>query len=117
MTSVLTHLLEEEAAHYIAESARVLGPKGRLFATFFLLNDESRAHIAEGEAAFAFLDADEHVAIIDADMPEEAVAYDEDWVHARFEEHGLAVKATLYGSWSGREEFTSFQDIVVGHRA
>ena len=41
-TSVFTHLLEQEADHYLAETARVLAPGGRLFATFFVLDDDSR---------------------------------------------------------------------------
>ena len=40
LTSVLTHLLEDEAEHYLAETARVLEPGGRALATFFLLDDD-----------------------------------------------------------------------------
>jgi len=49
-TSVFTHLLEADATHYVAECARVLAPGGRLFATFFLLTDSSRALIEEDKA-------------------------------------------------------------------
>jgi SAM-dependent methyltransferase len=108
LTSVLTHLLEAEAEHYLEESLRVLRPGGRVFATFFLLNDESRRLIGEGASALAFLDPDDHVSVLDADLPEEAVAYDEGWVRER-----LDVKEVRYGSWCGREEFASFQDVVV----
>ena len=117
VASVLTHLLEEEADHYLAEIARVLKPGGRLLATFFLLNEESRGRMASGASGLAFLDPDEHVAVLDAELPEEAVAYDEAWVGERFRAHGLEVKEVRFGSWPGREEFTSFQDIVVGHKS
>ena len=50
LTSVFTHLLVEDFRHYLAESARVLKPGGRCFATFFLLNEESRAHLAAGSS-------------------------------------------------------------------
>ena len=111
-TSVLTHLLENEADHYLAEINRVLRPEGRALVTFFLLNDESRAMIKEGEAALAFLDPDDHVSVLDEDLPEEAVAYDEGWVRER-----LNAVEIRYGSWCGREEHTSFQDIVVATSA
>jgi SAM-dependent methyltransferase len=107
-TSVLTHLLESEADHYVAEIKRVLKPDGRALLTLFLLNDESRTLIKEGKSALAFLDPDDHVSVLDADLPEEAVAYDEGWMDERLE-----VAETKYGSWCGREAFTSFQDLVV----
>jgi SAM-dependent methyltransferase len=117
LTSVLTHLLEDEATHYVSEVARVLKPGGRVLATFFLLNDGSRAGIAEGLSGLEFLDADAHVAVVSEDVPEEAVAYDEEWVRERLEGYGLEVQSIDYGSWSGRQDHLSFQDIVVARSA
>jgi hypothetical protein len=93
----------------------VLAPGGRLFATLFLLNDTSRALIADGKAGLAFLDVGERVAILDEDLPEEAVAYDDEWVFETLRSDGLELTGIHPGSWSGREEFVSFQDIVVAH--
>lgn len=114
-TSVFTHLLEADASRYLAECARVLVPGGRLFATFFLLNDATRGLIAAGRAGLAFLDVDERVAILDEALPEEAVAYDDEWVLEALRAGGLDLAAIHPGSWSGRDEHVSFQDIVVAH--
>jgi len=114
-TSVFTHLLEADAANYLAECARVLAPGGRLFATFFLLNDTSRALIREERSGLQFTDADERVAILDEALPEEAVAYDDEWVFEALRANGLELSGLHPGSWSGRDEFVSFQDIVVAH--
>jgi len=114
-TSVFTHLLEADATHYLAECARVLAPGGRFVATFFLLDDTSRALIAEGRAGLAFLDTDERVAILDEAVPEEAVAYDDEWVFEALRQDGLTLSGMHPGSWSGRDEFVSFQDIVIAH--
>lgn len=105
--SVLTHLLEEEAAHYLAEIRRVLRPGGRALVTFFLLDDGSRAAIAHGTAALAFLDADQAVAVVSDEVPEEAVAYDERWVCAH-----APVQEVHRGTWRGADGL-SFQDLVV----
>jgi SAM-dependent methyltransferase len=117
LTSVLTHLLEAEADHHLAEAARVLRPGGRVLATFFLLDSDSRAAIADGRAGLAFLDPGEHVAVVSEDVPEEAVAYDTDWVRERLAEHGLELRAIAPGTWSAREDGRSFQDMVVAERA
>jgi SAM-dependent methyltransferase len=116
-TSVFTHLLEDEADHYLAESARVLAPGGRVFATFFVLDEGSRKRIAAGEAGLPFLDPEGHVAVVSDDLPEEAVAYDAGWIAERLAAHGLEQREARPGRWSGREDGLSFQDIVVAHRA
>lgn len=116
-TSVYPHMLEQETAHYLAESARVLAPGGRLFATFFVLDDDSRARIASGEATFPFLDAHEHVAVVSEDLPEESVAYNETWLAERFAEAGLELETLRAGTWRGREEGLDLLDIVVARRA
>jgi SAM-dependent methyltransferase len=114
-TSVFTHLLEADATHYLAECRRVLAPGGRLFATFFLLNDTSRALMADGRAGLTFLDVDERLAILDEALPEEAVAYDDEWVFETLRSSGMELVGLHPGSWSGRDEFISFQDIVVAN--
>jgi SAM-dependent methyltransferase len=115
-TSVFTHLLEEEAEHELLEAARMLAPGGRLFATFFLLNDTSRALIDKGKAGLPFLDPEGRVAIVSEEVPEEAVAYDDAWVFETLRGQGLELIGLHPGSWCGREEFVSFQDIVVAQR-
>ena len=114
-TSVFTHLLETDATHYLAECERVLVPGGRLFATFFLLNDTSRALMADGRAGLQFLDVDERLAILDESLPEEAVAYDDEWVFETLRANGMELTGLHPGSWSGRDEHVSFQDIVIAH--
>lgn len=117
-TSVFTHLLEAEADHYLAELARVLKPGGRAVTTWFLLDEESRRHIADGRSGLAFLEPHEPVAVLSEDLPEEAVAFDEGWVYDHVMRHGLAVvEPTHPGSWCGRDAFTSFQDLVVLQRS
>jgi SAM-dependent methyltransferase len=113
-TSVLTHLLEQDADHYLAELARVLKPGGRALTTWFLLDEESRRFIADGRSGLAFLDPEEQVAVLSEDMPEEAVAYDEGWVYDHVSRHGLSIVEPVHpGSWCGRETYRSFQDLVI----
>jgi len=115
-TSVFTHLLPDATDRYLAEAARALKPGGRLFATFLLLNDVSRALIADGRAGMLFADTDEPVALLDESVPEEAVAYSEDWLFDALRRANLTLTQVVPGSWCGREEFVSFQDLVIAEK-
>lgn len=116
-TSVFTHLVEDDLLRYLQESSRVLRCGGRLFATFFLLNEESRTLIEAGRSQFPFPTAGD-VAVLAEDLPEEAIAFDQRWLSARLNEVGLRCRAApAYGSWCGRKEFTTLQDVVVAIKA
>jgi SAM-dependent methyltransferase len=114
--SVLTHLLEAEADHYLAETARVLRPGGRVLAGVFVLDEESRPLIAAGTAVLPFLDVEAHVAVLSEDVPEEAVAYDAAWIAERLAAHGLTPGRTRRGTWCGREDAVTFPDVLVAER-
>jgi SAM-dependent methyltransferase len=117
-TSVLTHLLEAETDHYLAEIARVLAPGGRVLATFFLLDADARAALAEGRTGLAFGPQAGPVAVVREDVPEEAVAHDRGWLDAALARHGLAPTCVEPGSWrGGTARSRSFQDLVVARRA
>jgi SAM-dependent methyltransferase len=115
-TSVFTHLLPEEADRYLAETARVLRPGGRLLATFFVLAAGGRRPPPGGRLTFPHDHGD--YATDSEDVPEEAVAYCEEWLRARLAAHDLEPAGPIrHGTWSGRAGGLSLQDIVVATRA
>lgn len=114
-TSVFTHLLEPAADRYLGETARVLRPGGRALLTFFLLDEGSRRALAEGRATLAFRDPDGDVAVVDPEVPEEAVAYSARWLEDALERHGLRRADAHPGSWRGMPG-VSYQDIVLVER-
>jgi SAM-dependent methyltransferase len=115
LTSVFTHMRPEGVRRYLAEIARVLAPAGRCFATFFLLNAESLALIRAGLSPyFRFAHLHDGFRANDRDLPENAVAYDEEQVRGWYGECGLAwVGSPAYGHWCTRLNGLSLQDIVV----
>lgn len=118
LTSVFTHMMPAATERYVDEIARVLAPGGRCLLTFFLLNDESRGLIGQGRSTQPFADVEAPYAVVDPAIPERAVAYEEPWVLTLLSEAGLSPRMPPnYGSWCGRESFTSYQDIVVADRA
>ena len=117
LTSVMTHLLAGAAERYLSEVARVSRPGARSLITWFLLDDEAERRIREGTSRTRF----EHDAggcrVVDAGVPESAVAYPEEDVRRLYLRHGLEIAEPIrWGGWSGREPHLSSQDIVVAVR-
>ena len=115
--SLFTHLRPADAAAYIAEAGRVLEPGGTLFATFFLLDDETRPRIERGASYFSFRHADGPAAAEDAGSFEAAVAYDLGWLRERLAAAGLEVADLRHGYWSGTDDFLTWQDAIFARRA
>ncbi len=111
-TSVWTHLLEAEADHYLAETARVLRPGGRALITFFVLDEGSRAALRERRATLAFHEADGDVAVVDPAVPEEAVAFSARWLDDALGRHGLRRRDAHPGAWRGAPGL-SYQDLLI----
>lgn len=117
-TSVLTHLVTAESERYLHEIARVLVPGGRALITFFVLDSGSRAAVHQGTTTLPFdIDAapDAPMAVVDHDVPEEAVAFDHDWLERTFAACGLRRIEAHPGSWRGRPG-RSYQDLLVLER-
>lgn len=98
LTSVCTHLLEQELRNYIKEIARLLAPGGVAYATFFLYerSEEVTAGIARHGIAFPFVQGD--CAVNREDYPTNAVAYNEAFVRELVQQTGLRiVEPARYG--------------------
>jgi SAM-dependent methyltransferase len=113
LTSVFTHLQMPALRNYLDELARVLSPGGRCLATYFLINEES-VRLMGGHGQFGF--EQEGQLVVDESVPERAVAFREHDVRELHEGAGLPLEAVYYGSWCGRDDYTSLQDITVSVR-
>jgi SAM-dependent methyltransferase len=105
--SVLTHLTADVALHYLGQIRRVLAPGGRALVTAFVLDPDAP------DPALAFGPVADGMAVVDPAVPEEAVAFESDWLLEALRAAGLDLVAIHPGSWTGREGGLSFQDVVV----
>lgn len=117
LISVFTHILPQDMENYFCEITRVLKRNGRCLITLFLLNKESLQLINTGKSALDFKYKFGKYRTIDTNIPEEAVCYDEAFVLALYEKYGLKIKRSIYyGSWCGRSNFLSYQDIIIASK-
>lgn len=112
-TSLFTHLMFAETRQYLAEARRVLAPGGRLFATFFLLDDFAKSRLASLDPRFHFAHADGAVRYANADNRAAGVAIEQSVLRDLIREAGFAAHEIHYGQWCGREGGVTFQDVVV----
>jgi SAM-dependent methyltransferase len=116
-TSLFTHLLRDEAQHYLAETARVLKPGGTCLLTFFLLTPEAEAEIATGRSMLAFQHPIEGGLTTNPAEPEAAVAFPTADLREALAAVGLKVREPIHhGLWSNTPQGLTLQDIVVAER-
>jgi SAM-dependent methyltransferase len=118
LCSVFTHMLADDAEHYLCEVARVLKRGGRCLISFFLLNESSFTLMRANKSA---IDLNINLGccwVADANDPEVTTGYEEDFVRALYDKCNLQIKEPIhYGAWSGRGEFLSFQDLILAFKA
>lgn len=120
-SSLFTHLSKGVFEHYLGEAARMLGPGGRLFATFFLINATTEEAARNSRSRYRF-DLTEPGPLFRPPGAHrlEAVAVDEAWLLERCAAIGLVPQIpNEYGFWPYEDPAygLSYQDICVFGRS
>jgi SAM-dependent methyltransferase len=114
LLSVFTHMRPQDLENYLSEISRVLRKGQRCLITYFLLNTQSLAFIDAKLSTLDFNYIFGNYRSVSQITPEDAVAYDEDYVLHLYEKYGLKIVNPIhYGSWCGRMEYLSYQDIII----
>jgi SAM-dependent methyltransferase len=117
-TSLFTHLSSDGTVNYLREVARTLERGGRVFASFFVLDNESRAVMEQRETYPHFTDEVEHGRVADPESPDVAIAFNADWLHQVFLSCGFAIEVYRQGRWRDYVEKKDelYQDLVVARK-
>lgn len=114
LTSVFTHMLPQGVENYLHQLARVLRPAGRGLVTFFLLNETQQTLAAQGLNEIDFKYGSGTYRMRSDAVPESAIAYEESFLRQLLHACGLEIIPPIhYGTWSGRTDGLSYQDIVL----
>lgn len=118
-TSLFTHLSAEGTVNYLREIARTLEVGGRVFASFFVLDAESREIMTQRETYPNFATEIEHGRVADPDSPDVAIAFDAHWLHQVFLSCGFVLEIYTQGRWRDFVEKKGelYQDLVVARKA
>jgi SAM-dependent methyltransferase len=112
-TSVFTHLLPDAGARYLVESRRVLRPGGRLFATWFLLDEDA----PPTEAALELFPFDERThRVASRKVPEAVIGFPRQAVTRAYASAGLHLSSLTAGHWAQGLHELPYQDMLVGRR-
>ena len=113
--SLFPYMLPAEFEHYVAEMTRVLKPGGRFFATFFLVDEESRQGIACRAEPHCFR---YHAGEITTAGPNRGglAAYEEGYVRDVISGSGMKIAQTVRGTWRGHLDTGFEEDIVFGRK-
>lgn len=114
LTSVFTHMLEDDVMNYISEIHRVLKDDSICFATFFILDEESESAMkTNGVKQFNF--HYDHYSLMDNQLKEANVAYRKDFLFENLKKYNFEVLNFIRGNWSGLTigELNEHQDILI----
>jgi ubiquinone/menaquinone biosynthesis C-methylase UbiE len=107
-------MLTPDILHYFEEIYRVLDSGGIAMVTFFVIDGLARKAIEEKKAtADLQYQYDEYSYYSHKNMPEAEIGFLSEWIEEAAEQSGLTIEKKLYGSWSGRPDPFSYQDILV----
>lgn len=115
LSSVFTHLLPDDMTNYLSEIARVLKPGGRCVISYYLMTPERRARVATGVSAFTFAHRGKGYWAEVADLPEAAIAYDDEEVLAAYAMRSLRILRRFDGEWP--DSPVQSQDILLAEKA
>lgn len=117
LCSVFTHMHFEDVASYLVQANERLDMGGRLFATFFLMNQDAieAVRIRRSDIAFELTNGVEHYAENEPTLS--SVAHEEAAVLKLVEQSGFELmRRPLYGTWTGTRHSPGFQDIVIARK-
>ena len=110
-------MLPADVQNYLKEIARVTKPGGKSLISWFVMNEESLKLVAAGESTQQFTHKGDGYMTVDPETPEIATGFAEEYLRGIYAGYGLKILEPIRpGSWCGRKNFLSYQDLIVAQK-
>ena len=114
--SLFTHMYLEDVGFYLKEIFRVLKPKGKVAATYFLLNKISEKAIEMKLSSFNFnFPVGKYSKTYYPQIPELGLSHNEEDINAQYMQNGMKILNTQYGGWICKNE-ENLQDLIIAEK-
>ena len=107
-------MLAKEVETYLCEISRSLKKGGQVLATWYLLDETSRAS-QKPHLDFAY-EFDPVSRTTVKSTPEAAIAFDIGFVKSLYEKAGLKISTVEFGHWSRPDSSYMLQDLIVAQK-
>lgn len=114
LTSVFTHMMPNDMENYIREIKRVLKKDKLCFATFFIMDAESK-NSTNTNSSKEFPYDYKNYFLMDKTVKEANIAFDLDYIKTVLKKNDLEIVYFFKGNWSGimNTELNEHQDILI----
>ena len=109
-------MMPKDLENYLSEVQRVLTRGERCLISYFLLTEESQQLSAAGKSTLDFKNIFDGYRAVSLDVPELAVAFEEKWILDLYDKVGLKISRLEYGSWCGRKNAMTYQDLILAKK-
>ena len=99
LTSVFTHMHQEDVDNYLSEVNRMLKKGGVIFSTYFLINQETKNLMIQGKSTRKFLPYSENTYTDNPKNPESAIAFEQSFIESLHSKHKLDIQTISLGKW------------------
>lgn len=117
LTSVFTHMLPEDVSNFVKEISRVLKMGGCCYASYFILNQNSKTNIQKGISRLNFkTNLTLGSKTTNEEKPETAIAHEEEYIKKLYNLNGLEIKKFNFGTWSDSNQIKGPQDVIFASK-
>jgi len=114
--SVFTHLIPKDLTNYLKEISRVLKTGGRCLISYILYNEDRLQMLEKNKYNFPYTHKFDNYRLIDPKKPENAIAYDENFIRQSYKENNLEIQEPIHYISPNKKGERKRQDFIIAYK-